>query len=1559
MELFFSIAAAVSSQEDSIPNIIVSFWLTIRIIATRMAKLLKIFGRTLGIIFEWLLVFLIFFAFAVRTSPVQTYLAQQATAYLSKELNTTVKIDKVAVVFFDQVALDGLLILDQEKDTLLAAKTLFVTLDDYALSKLKFTIGKVRLDDAYGHLKRDKNGVSNLQFIIDYFKSDKPPSGKQVSLELHTVLLNNSKFKYDDAAKIPKAFGFDFAHLDVSKINGEFEEISIVGAKVKAKVTQFSAIEKSGLILKDLTTYANVGKNGIFLAKTNIKVNESRINAPKFNLIYSGFDDFFHFVDSVKFDGKLDESLISLKDVSRFAPMLQGMDEVVRMKGEVYNVVNQLRIRNLDLRVKNKTRLMGSLNLPNFSKLEQSFLQENFSYVYVDLNEIQQIRLPRSSKTSYLQLDAYTQRLGYLEADHLKLTGNRNQFVVGADIVRTQLGNARLDNGILFNQKASSLAFTHSKGSDYDFKVEQFDLGTFLQNKDLGIVDGTFFVGGEAFSTSNIDFNKIEGKVERFDFLGYSYSEIDINEGAFKDKRFTGDIKVNDKYLDLAYNGFIDFNGVYTFDFTADIAKAALNKLNLTTEDTELEADFTVKMNGTSARNISGTITSDTVHYHENEKDFSIENLKIIIDRGNIANGKEYDEFTLNSNVADVFLVGNVDFNNLVSNLDYQLSRILPALFKHDVINDERHTHDNFDFKLTVKKSADFLEIFAPELFISKGTVLTGKYHGEQSNFVLDLLSDSLNFKNYAFSKINLHQVLDSNSVSAEYSVANFAFTDSLKFKDLVFKTAGGNDELISDLTWDVGTPYASHIGWLTSVEDLAHFKLVLEPSFFSLNNHRWEIANESTIKIDKDTISVTELKIEQGKQFVSLNGKLSNLDKHKLNYIINDIELSQLDAFIEGETSFTGRLNSWGYVANPTDNLTFIGDAHIQDLFISGTEIGDIFTHAAWDKPTESVQVNGDLMYKGLRTFDFEGSYFTAKEKDNLAFNLVFENTDIRFTNAFMDPDVVEDIEGFLNGKLAIGGTPEQPELKGTIRLDKAKANVKLLGAHFGIEGPIKVDKYGFYIDGIPVFDEEGHAGSLVGSVYHENFTDFNFDLLFDLETEGIGSNPAKPWIRKPLDKFLVMNSEYSPEAIYYGKAYATGIANIFGYTDNLEITVDLKTRRGTDIKFPMYGAGEIDEEYDFISFKQDSEDQQGKEERKIDFTGVDLDLHFDVTQNADLQIIFNEDLGDIISAKGDGDITIKLDNLGDIRMDGTYIISQGVYDFTMGVIKQPFIIEKGGSIMWTGNPYNAQLDLKTYKTVSANIAALSADQLSGSSNAHEDIRCYLILTETLLKPAISFDITAPKASDAGKTLIDRVRKDKDELNRQFFSLMLAKTFQPLGGQNSASGGAAMDLLENQINGMLAKVSSDYQLNLNLDNDNLTGDNTVEVGLKKGFLDDRLILSGSFGVESGSENNDNGSIIGDVHLEYRLNESGTFRVNVFNESNSKTVIQDQQKGNFTQGAGLHYQEDFNGTDDFKALQAFLDIFRKKGNKHKKEKRKKRQVALPPKDGEIAPQGDD
>jgi hypothetical protein len=379
------------------------------------------------------------------------------------------------------------------------------------------------------------------------------------------------------------------------------------------------------------------------------------------------------------------------------------------------------------------------------------------------------------------------------------------------------------------------------------------------------------------------------------------------------------------------------------------------------------------------------------------------------------------------------------------------------------------------------------------------------------------------------------------------------------------------------------------------------------------------------------------------------------------------------------------------------------------------------------------------------------------------------------------------------------------------------------------------------------------------------------------------------------------------------------------------------------------MYGTSNIDEKETFINFKSAIENEI--KEAKIDFTGVNLDLNIRVTPEAEVKIILNEDTGDEVKANGSGVFNISLNNFNDLTLDGTFTVNEGYYDFVMRPINQRFNFEKGGTVAWNGNPYNALLNLNCFYKVNASLQEISPNQNLGvNGSGKQEIKCIIELTESLLKPKINFDIQA-NTNEVGQSLLNRI-KSPDLLNKQFFSLLLFNKFQRIDGQTSTTGtsagsNAALDLVSSQLNTMLSQVSTDYKLNVALNKNNITGGNTMALGVTKGFYDDRLVLTGSFGVGSTGATTQQSSLISDFNLEYSLNKSGTFKINIFNESNQNTVLQNKI-GLFTQGAGFQYSEDFNSLQDFQLFQYFIDLFRRKKNKHFKIKRNKRLTEIPP-----------
>jgi hypothetical protein len=1518
-----------------------------------MAKLLKISGRIIGFILEWTLLFVTFFAFAIRTSSVQTYLAEKVTAFLSKELNTTLRIDKVSIVFIDQVALDGVFVLDQEQDTLASIGRIYVTLDNLDLDKPKVSLGKAELEHGIIHLKRDSlTGNYNYQFLADYFDSGTKTekASKPVELALRELSVKDMDVRYNDNRKTWSDFGVDFDHIHLRKLSFLAKNIDIKDGNVEFDVEGLRAKERSGFVLSNLNTHALIGEEGLQFSKIRIQTPLSDIKAKRFALLFDDKEDLQFVNDSVTFVGDLQSSKVSLLDVSMFATALEGMDQKVTVSGKVSDKVKNLKIRDLNFSTGRKTILRGDLNLPDFRHFEQAIFSERIDFAHIDLKDLKKIKLPISSKERYLTFDKYLERLAYFRMRNVKLDGFYSQFVIAADKVQTAAGSIRLDNGIMFehNPKNKSYFFERSEASTYDVKVENFDLGKFLADKNFGLVDGTFFLSGEFFSVGDIRFTNMEGDVNRFDYLGYSYNDIKIREGSFEDQVFTARIDVKDDNLDLVYDGYIDFKGQQHLNFSIDLKEALLEKLHLSKgKDALLKSNFRVNLFGMDPDKMFGSIVLEGIFYQEGGREIQLPELTI-----NVTRGKENDMFIVNSEELGRFeLIGKVEFATVVSDFMHQFDKVFPGLINDpSVFKEKKESNSRFTYDFITRNTDDFLAIFAPDLKIKPGTVLKGSYDSKTEDFQMLLTSGMIKYGDFMFKGVEIDQELSSNSIVADYYIDEFQYGDSIKFQEVFFTTAGQNNILNSNLIWNPNSPNAANIRWETIIVDNTQLLLQLEPSYFAINETRWDVEKSSDVSITTTDIHIAKFKLSRGKQFIAIDGCISRNDSDKLNFRVNDLDLREMGSMFGLTTEMDGLVNGWGYLSNPYTNLTYMGDASILGLYVNNEEVGDVFVQSQWNRASESVGMTGDLMYRGNQTFEFQGSYFTERERDNLDFYLLFDETDIQFANAFMDPDVISNIRGQLNGNLKVHGTPEFPMLDGRVNLQGGNAKIEMLGVNFGFDGQVIADEYGFYINNMPVSDEEGNTGSLIASVYHQEYTDWNFDVQVDLE--GSDENTSfYTWApaNKAPDRFLVMNTPHKEGDYYYGKAYGTGSVNIFGYADNLQITVDMKTKRGTKINFPMYGVDELEEESSFVQFKQ-KDSTISFVKPAIDFTGVELNMLFRVTPDAKMKIIFNEQLGDEITAEGSGDISMTLDNLGDMRLDGTYKVKEGVYNFAMGPIKQPFFIQEGGTITWTGDPYNATLNLGTYYKANASLAEISPNELHGTANVNnQEVLCYLNLTESLMKPSIGFNIAAPKANETGKALISRINGDPDELNRQFFSLLLWKRFQPLRGSTAAGGSAALDLVSNQINSMLAMVSKDYKMNVNLDADNVTGENSLEFGVTKGFLDDRLIVTGSFGVERNvpTANQNQSMLIGDVSVEYLLNESGSFRVSIFNESNDYSVIQDKNLGLFTQGAGIQYHEDFDNAEDFLLLQYMLDIFRKKENKKITIKRKKKQSPVP------------
>jgi hypothetical protein len=279
-----------------------------------------------------------------------------------------------------------------------------------------------------------------------------------------------------------------------------------------------------------------------------------------------------------------------------------------------------------------------------------------------------------------------------------------------------------------------------------------------------------------------------------------------------------------------------------------------------------------------------------------------------------------------------------------------------------------------------------------------------------------------------------------------------------------------------------------------------------------------------------------------------------------------------------------------------------------------------------------------------------------------------------------------------------------------------------------------------------------------------------------------------------------------------------------------------------------------------------------------------------------------------------------MNIDTKGDFTMFGNYIVEKGNYLFTLqNVINRNFKIERGGSIQWTGDPFNADININAIYNLKTPLKSVyPADE----SNRRVPVECKLMMTDKLMKPTIKFDINLPNADQTTRDAVrSTINADNEaELNKQVFSLLVLGTFFPsqesgvLGTSAAKNNGS--ELLSNQMSNWLGQTFKNLDLNLKYNSSSGSSQDAtnrqIAIAASKQLFNSKLTIDGTFGVgENGTNNNSQNptNIIGDVNIDYKVTNNGKVHVKAFNRSNDYSTLLNSSP--YIQGIGLIYREDF------------------------------------------------
>ena len=341
---------------------------------------------------------------------------------------------------------------------------------------------------------------------------------------------------------------------------------------------------------------------------------------------------------------------------------------------------------------------------------------------------------------------------------------------------------------------------------------------------------------------------------------------------------------------------------------------------------------------------------------------------------------------------------------------------------------------------------------------------------------------------------------------------------------------------------------------------------------------------------------------------------------------------------------------------------------------------------------------------------------------------------------------------------------------------------------------------------------------------------------------------------------------------------------------------------------------------DYSFINFVEKDQRQTIEAERTLrEYQGLELKFDLDVTPDAEVEIVVDQQTGSSLKGTGAGLIFMEINTNGKFNMWGDFVVVTGQYRFKYGgVLDKTFRVKPGGTINWDGEPLAALLDMEAVYRLNANPAPL-LDNAGFSRSIPTEV--IVRLTGELEQPTIDFEIEFPGSSSIVQSELEYRLQDPTVEERNSIFLLAQGTFvnESSGlSQQAVTGnllGTATTGLFNQVLG-----SDNEKLNLGVSYEagysspNTAGEVQDRIGVTVSTqISDRILFNGRFGVPVGGVSES--AVAGDAEVQLLLNEEGTLSMRIFNRQNDVTQYLADQQG-YTQGIGLSYEVDFNSFRD-------------------------------------------
>lgn len=1443
---------------------------------------------------------IIFFALtaiylAIQTRPVQNFAARKLTNYLSEQFGTTIHIGGVDVALFRRIVLKDVWIEDQHADTLAYSQRVSATIDTLNFRKKNLSLSRISFDHTKAYFEKDSTGILNYQFLAIARKTDLQ-TGQKWKLSCDRFILRNSHFSYN-------SFQQQIRHFQIDEVSLRIDNFRLDEDSLSFQVYSMSLNDGKGFYLNEFSAhFTQVGKD-IFITNLRLETLNSEIDNADITIKQQPMPGTGETVTDLEID--LFQSRLSLADISLFIPQLEGMEQKLELSGRVTGNMQNLRARNLNIKTGNNTQILADFSLSNMPGFSEPFIFIDLKQSRSDFRDISRIRLPNSSKVNYLVFPQQLYQAGIISYQG-NFTGFLSDFVAYGTL-NSRMGLIKTDISIV--PDAENMLQYRGR-----LETASFNIGRLMQSPQFGQISFNGMVNGTFDRKKETIDGKFDGKISRWLLNNYTYQDITLN-GQLSNKKFDGNIVVDDPNLKLNFSGELNLNEkVPVFDFLLHLQEADLVALNLDSVNSvsKISFDMAANFSGNKMDNLDGLIQVFGAKFINQNDSLNLDNLII---------GAHLDEIqsriNIESDFADLSIVGTYDFSSLIESFRAVLAKYLPAVGQPMITNELKN---QFELDLMVNDLDEISSVFLPGLKVKTPFRVTGEINTQQGTLQLEGEISDITWNDFNVKNIDINIQPDSDELTSRFRIEQFNYKDEITLHNLALMVNAGQNEMNTRIVWnnldkityggdmETNILFRRESGTIRPIIDID-----VLPSRIIIADSVWNLSPAKVI-IDSTSVFIDNFLFGSRNHFVAVNGKISEDRNDQLSIELQNMDLGNLDLYLQEDTGLKGVVNGSLGIFDFYRNRLFYSDIAVKGLEYQNQAIGDISIANKWDRETNLIDTEVMINQNNRNQFTGRGSFNPYSK--NFIFDLNFDHFSIGILNVLIKEGLTN-FHGDGSGKVILSGTPDKIFLDGAIYAENAGLTIDYTQVSYRLNDSIRFSNDSLIFRRIEVRDIQNNRGIFNGSIRHDNFRNMDYNLL-------LSSN-----------QILAMNTTSRNNQTFYGSAVARGSLRITGKGQNVRLAGEATSLTGTNITIVL---GEDDEvtKYDFVRFITRDTTQNRVQAANLlnEAGGTEIDLTVTVTPEARAQMIYNTQITDVIRAQGEGVLRFRMDRYNNINLSGNYNVTQGEYLFTLqNVINKRFVIEPGGSMVWSGNPYNATIDISAVYRLKASLRELLMGRASQVDYTQRiPVECKILLTNELISPTINFDIVFPTAEDRIRDEVQQYFATQEDLNKQMLSLLvLGQFYTPefMRGTYEASnpnliGNTASDLFSNQLSNWLSQINRDVDIGINYRPGNQLTNDEIELALSTQIFNDRVIINGNVGNNTNPNRINNNELVGDFDIIVKLTPNGKLQLKVYNRANNNLIY---ETAPYTQGIGISYKEEYNTIDEL--WLKFIAIFRK------------------------------